>query len=389
MQGLCHERNDLFMPRPIFCTVSLAAMQHNLSIAKNMAMPRAAWGVIKANAYGHGTDMALQGFAQADGLAMLDFKDAQFCRQAGWTKPILMLEGAFEHADVLLAQRLNLNLVVHSQYQLDWIIHSDGPTIGVHLKINTGMNRLGFQPAQASGVYQQLVDCKRTSQIVWMTHFANADAPAQQKNGVLVERQMACFGHGTNGSVANSAALLSKQQATPQPASQTQNLEHELGWVRPGIALYGSSPFANQTAAALGLEPAMALTATIIAVQHLNAGDQVGYGSSFTAAAAMRIGIVSCGYADGYPRHCASGAPIAVDGVRTRTVGRVSMDMLAVDISQIACAGLGSTVELWGAVVPIDEVATAAGTIGYELMCAITARVTRRSTLDLLGAVNI
>ena len=373
------------MPRPIFCTISLAAMQHNLQLARNMAMPRQTWAVIKANAYGHGTDTALRGFADADGLAMLDFKDAQFCRNAGWTKPILMLEGAFDSQDVLLAQQLNLELVVHSQYQLDWICASEGGAkFAVHLKINTGMNRLGFEPAEADAVFHQLQQSQRASRIIWVTHFANADAPAQQTTGVLAQDQLARFARGEQGSVANSAALLSGRQ----PKMLIASLSQDSGWVRPGIALYGSSPFADQTAASLGLKPAMALTAKIIAVQNLNAGDQVGYGSSFTATSSMRIGIVSCGYADGYPRHCASGSPVAVDGVRTTTVGRVSMDMLAVDISAIISARVGSTVELWGALIPIDDVAASAGTIGYELMCAVAGRVTRLSTEQLLSSTE-
>lgn len=368
------------MPRPIFCTISLAAMQHNLQLAQTMALPRNTWAVIKANAYGHGVDMALCGFSNADGLAMLDFQDAQACRQAGWTKPILMLEGAFEARDVELAQQLDLALVVHSQYQLDWLLATTGPQFTVHLKVNSGMNRLGFSPAQADIAYASLTASDRAKSIVWTTHFANADAPDGEHTGVLPSEQLARFGHAQIGSVANSAGLLSQRQ----PPLQSEVLAANDGWVRAGIALYGSSPFASQSARALGLAPAMSLTAKIIAIQQLQKGDQVGYGSSFTVPAAMRIGIVSCGYADGYPRHAATGTPIAVDGVRTRTIGRVSMDMLAVDLTAIDCASIGSDVELWGALIPIDEVACAAATIGYELMCAVATRVTRRTTQQFL-----
>lgn len=368
------------MPRPIFCTISIAAMQHNLAHAQSMALPRLTWAVIKANAYGHSIDIALKGFAAADGLAMLDFQDAQACRLAGWTKPILMLEGAFDAQDMILAGQLDLALMVHSQYQLDWLLASTGPPFAVHLKVNTGMNRLGFLPSHADTIYERIKASGRASQIVWTTHFANADTPDNEHAGVVPNEQLAVFGHGRAGSVANSAALLSRRQ--PAVSGEAQALVE--GWVRPGIALYGSSPFAGQSSRSLGLAPAMSLSAKIIAIQALQKGDQVGYGSSFIATEAMRIGIVSCGYADGYPRHAATGTPIAVDGVRTRTIGRVSMDMLAVDLTNIETAAIGSDVELWGALIPIDEVACAAGTIGYELMCAIAARVNRRTTLQFL-----
>ena len=372
------------MPRPIFCTISIAAMQHNLALAQTMAAPRRSWAVIKANAYGHGIDRALQGFGKADGLAMLDFKDAQACRQAGWTAPILMLEGAFDAQDMLLAGQSDLALVVHSQHQLDWLLATSGPQYQVHLKVNTGMNRLGFSPAQADIAYASLVASQRTSQIVWTTHFANADTPDIDHNGVTPNQQLAMFAHAHLGSVANSAGLLSQRQ----PSMDGKSLHADAGWVRPGIALYGSSPFASRSARSLGLEPAMALTAKIIAIQHLRKGDQVGYGSSFIAPDSMRIGIVSCGYADGYPRHAATGTPIGVDGVRTKTIGRVSMDMLAVDITAIGSAAIGSNVELWGGLIPIDDVASAAGTIGYELMCAVATRVQRRTTQEFLSSVT-
>ena len=369
------------MPRPIFCTISIAAMQHNLALTQVKARPRQSWAVIKANAYGHGINVALQGFARADGLAMLDFQDAQLCRQAGWTAPILMLEGAFDSQDMVLAGQLDLALVVHSPHQLDLLLATTGRPYAVHLKVNTGMNRLGFSPAEADIVYANLKASQRTSRIVWTTHFANADTPDIEHLGVTPNQQLALFAHAHTGSVANSAGLLSQRQ----PGMDGKALSADVGWIRPGIALYGSSPFAGRSARSLGLEPAMALTAKIIAIQQLHKEDQVGYGSSFVAPASMRIGIVSCGYADGYPRHAATGTPIGVNGVRTRTIGRVSMDMLAVDITAIESVTIGSDVELWGALIPIDEVAVAAGTIGYELMCAVAARVGRRTTQELLS----
>jgi alanine racemase len=234
----------------------------------------------------------------------------------------------------------------------------------VFLKLNTGMNRLGLQASELAAAWALLKAARGVEGVVLMTHFATADEPAEG-----VEAQLDRFNAMTAGlslprSLANSAALLRYPQTHGD-------------WVRPGIMLYGSSPFADQDAEALGLRPVMTLESQVIAVQSLQAGDRVGYGGAFTAPHPMRIGIVACGYADGYPRHAGTGTPVLVNGVRTRTVGRVSMDMMSVDLTPVPEAGVGAHVTLWGEGLSVDEVARAAGTIGYELLCRLTSRVPR------------
>lgn len=358
------------MPRPILASLSTAALRHNLGVIRTVTRPEAGdaprvWAVVKAAAYGHGMQVAMAGFESADGLALLDFDDAVRLREAGWRGPVLMLEGAFERADVRAARAHALGLVVHRDEQIAWLRETPGAPIDVHLKINTGMNRLGVPIARCGQAHAELSvgDCGVAS-LTLMTHFARADEP----DGAT--EQLERFDAATRDlpgarSLANSAAVFALPRA-------------HRDWVRPGIALYGSSPFADRSAASLGLRAAMTLTSQPIAVQSLQAGERVGYGGSFTAPGPMRIGIVACGYADGYPRHAPTGTPVVVDGVRTRTLGRVSMDMLAVDLTPLPRAGCGSAVELWGEQVSVDEVAQAAGTIGYELLCAVAPRVPRR-----------
>ena len=354
------------MPRPIRATIRSAALQRNLALLRQRTRradgtgPRL-WAVVKAAAYGHGLGAAQAGFADADGLALLDFDDAIGLRARGWTRPILMLEGAFEPADVATARRHGLSLVVHDAAQIEWLEAQPGAALDLHLKMNSGMNRLGFAPERYRAAYGRVAATQGVASVTLMTHFATAD----DERGVAW--QMEHFTAATEGlpgarSLANSAASLA------HPSTH-------VDWVRPGIALYGGTPFADRSAADLGLVAAMTLESQVIGVQVLAAGDVVGYGASFVADGPLRVGIVACGYADGYPRHAPTGTPVLVEGSRTRTLGRVSMDMLAVDLTALPAAGVGSAVELWGEQLPIDEVAAAAGTIGYELMCAVAPRV--------------
>jgi len=349
------------MPRPVSASVSVAALERNLSLARRLAGGARIWAVVKAHAYGHGLPAAVRGFSKADGLALLEFDNARRLRALGWRGPILMLEGAFGPEDVAMAGEFALSLVVHDASQIAWLRAHRGPAIDAWLKLNTGMNRLGVSPADAPALHRELVSLPGVGMVSLMTHLSDADRPGG------ANAQLERFAQATDGlpgarSVANSAALVDLPQA-----------RHH--WVRPGIMLYGASPFADRDAAALGLVPAMTLRAELIAVQRLQTGDAVGYGGSFVAPRPMRIGIVACGYADGYPRHAPTGTPVAVAGVRTGTVGRVSMDMLAVDLEPVPEAGIGAPVELWGAQVSVDEVAARAGTIGYELLCAVAPRV--------------
>ena len=361
------------MSRDITATTSIGALAHNLWQVRSLAPQSRIWAVVKANAYGHGLEAARRAFAAADGLALLEFDGAVSLREAGWERPILMIEGAFTRADVALAARLGLSLVVHNLEQARWLEEHDGPPVPLFLKINTGLNRLGVPPDAARDMHQRLSRCRMAACVGLMTHFANADLPGGA--GAALD----CFDRATAGidgerSLANSAAVLTVA-------------ESRRHWVRPGIILYGATPFSDRTASSFGFRPAMRLSGRLIAVQQLRRGDAVGYGSNFTAGQTMRIGIVNCGYADGYPRLAPTGTPVAVCGVRTRTVGRVSMDMLAVDIDAIPAAQVGSPVQLWGDLVGVDEVAAAAGTIGYDLLCAVTARV-RRDMVEEFAEVN-
>ncbi len=340
-------------------------MRHNLARVRALSPASRVWAVVKANGYGHGLLNALRGFAGADGLALVEFDLAVRLREAGWRGPILMLEGAFDEGDVHAAQAHRLALVIHRDAQVDWL-SGLGPddALDVYLKFNSGMSRLGFDAAGLRAAHERLAARPGVASMTLMTHFANADLPDGARRP-LARFDEACRGLSGGHSTANSAAIIDVA-----PAHRDA--------VRPGIMLYGASPFADRSAAQLGLRPAMLLRSQLIAVQQLRAGDAVGYGSAFVASAPMRIGVVACGYADGYPRHAPTGTPIAVDGVRTRTVGRIAMDMLMVDLEPVPAAGPGSTVELWGETIPIDEVAASAGTIGYELMCALAPRVTTR-----------
>jgi alanine racemase len=351
------------MPRPIRATISASALAHNLTVAKRHARNARIWAVIKANAYGHGIERAARAFAAADGFAVLDFEEAARLRAAGVTKPILMLEGFFKAADVAVVQKYGLTPVIHNPEQVEMLKHSplEGD-LDLYLKVNSGMNRLGFNVDGLRLAYNALRMHPQVKTITMMTHFADADGPGGIQAQLDWFNEMVKPFEVGQRSIANSATVLRFPDA--------------LGdWVRPGIMLYGCSPFADQSAEQLGLKPAMTLSSEIIATQHLQAGERVGYGFGYEAVGEMTIGIVACGYADGYPRHAPTGTPVLVNGKRTRIVGRVSMDMVSVDISDIPDAYIGSPVTLWGEGLSADEVGAASGTLSYELLCKLTARV--------------
>lgn len=355
------------MPRPIQALVHLGALRHNLDAARRHACARRVWAVVKANAYGHGVERVLPALEAADGLALLDLGEAQRARAAGWRKPILLLEGFFEARDLEVVDRLSLVTVVHDDSQIALLRAFKGQCrIAVHVKINTGMNRLGFPLWRCAAAMAQLQAMPHLDVSTATMHFANADAP-DDGGPAGVAAQLEAFDRALAGwhgqrSLANSAALFMQPQVGGD-------------WVRPGIALYGGTPCAGRASAEFGLRPAMTLRSTLIAVQELTAGDCVGYGSRWRAARPCRIGVVACGYADGYPRVAPEGTPVAVDGQIVPLAGRVSMDMITVDLSSAPAARVGSTVELWGEQVPIDTVAELSGTVGYELMCALAPRV--------------
>ena len=364
------------MPRPIEALVHTAALAQNLTRARSAAPDARLWAVVKANAYGHGIERAYEGLRGADGFALLDLAEAERVRGLGWRGPILLLEGVFEPRDLELVSRLDLWHTVHCTEQIDWLAaHKTAAPQNVFLKMNSGMNRLGFKPESYRAAWARLNALPQVGEIGLMTHFSDADGPRG------IEHQVRVFAAVTRDlpgerSVANSAAILRHRAAGGVPDALLGN-----DWVRAGIMSYGSAPdFPEHDAAHWGLAPTMTLRTKLIATQALEPGDTVGYGSSYMAERPMRIGIAACGYADGYPRHAGTGTPVLVDGTRTTTVGRVSMDMLAVDLSAVPQAGIGSEVTLWGCgpgrtILSIDEVARAAGTIGYELMCALAPRV--------------
>lgn len=359
------------MPRPIQATIRLSALRHNLSVARRHAGDSRIWAVIKANGYGHGLLRAARGLEQADGFAMLDYVEALRLRAEGDRHPILMLEGIFTPEDIVLLGRYSLTPVIHHREQIEMLEkHPPESPIDAYLKVNSGMNRLGFTVDGVRAAHAALAAIPGIRSVTLMTHFADAD-------GEGIEAQLHWFGEMTRDlegprSLANSAALIR------YPASRTD-------WVRPGIMLYGGSPFAapgrddiaarGEDVAGLELQPVMTLSTELISVQNLQPGERVGYGFSFEAKHEMTIGIAACGYADGYPRHAPSGTPVLVAGRRTRTVGRVAMDMICVDITDIEEAYVGTPVTLWGDGLPVDEVANAAGTVSYELMCALAPRV--------------
>lgn len=357
------------MPRPLHATIHVDAMHHNLVQARSCTPQSKIWAVVKANAYGHGLARGMHGFMQADGLALIETDNALRLRELGWVKPILLLEGIFDASDIPLLAEHNMNSTVHCLEQIKMLEYTSlYRPIDVHLKMNTGMNRLGFRPEDFHAAHARLRAIRGIRNITLMTHFANADELEHPRLSIAEQVRRFCLGaDGLPGerSLSNSGGVLHQADLV----SQLQN-----DWVRPGIMLYGGTP-GGRPASDYGLLPTMTLRSEIIGIQRLETGDSVGYGSRFQADRPMTVGVVACGYADGYPRHAEQGTPVLVDGVRTRLVGRVSMDMMTVDLTPVANAHVGSKVTLWGDGLPIDEVAQSAGTIGYELMCALAPRV--------------
>ena len=365
--------DDSLINRPILASIHTEAFRHNLNRVRELAPESKIWSVIKARSYGHGLEAALRGLESTDGFALLDIQDARWLRDKGWKGRILLLEGLFHQNELALAQELACDLVVHCETQIQWLedFHFKGAKpFNIFLKMNSGMNRLGLNPDLYKLAFHRLhaLGCH----IHHMTHFANAD---QVDQSPTVCAQLECFDGmiadiAAPTSLANSAAILWHRNA--------------LGdWVRPGIMLYGASPTGSyQDIEHAHLQAVMHLRSEIIDIQELRKGDRVGYGGRYEAPEAMRIGVVACGYADGYPRQAKDGTPVWVDGgaldgsgLICPLVGRVSMDMMTIDLRHAPQARIGTCVELWGTQVPVDDVAQMSGTIGYELLCALAPRV--------------
>lgn len=344
--------------RPARALIDLEALRHNYRLAREISGARAL-AVVKADAYGHGATRCAAALEDdADGFAVACIEEALELRYAGIRKPILLLEGFFEESELSLIDQHQLWCVVHAAWQVEAIERARlARPLQVWLKLDSGMHRVGLHPAEYRDAHARLLASGKVDKIVLMSHFARADeldCPRSEEQVALFEQARA--GLQAEVSLRNSPAIL----GWPGIASD---------WVRPGIMLYGATPFEQDQAQAARLRPVMTLESKIISVRELPAGEPVGYGARFVAERPTRVGVVAMGYADGYPRHAATGTPIMVDGQMTRLIGRVSMDMLTVDLTDLPGAGLGSRVELWGRNVSASAVAYGCGSIPYQLFC--------------------
>jgi alanine racemase len=354
------------MTRTATAVIDLQALAHNLQQAQTAAPHSQTFAVIKADGYGHGMVPVARALSDAQGFAVANVPEALALREAGIGKSILLLEG-FAHGDELAAIRQqDLIPVIHHAHQLQALEQAGEGNLSVWLKVDTGMHRLGFAPQDAQAVYERLQQCHAVKSIdCLMTHLANADDLADE----TTQRQLETFGQvlpdtGLPRSIANSAGLL----AWPDSRGDV---------VRPGIMLYGASPCLDETAAQRGLKPVMTLQTQLIATKQCRKGDAVGYGGTWICPEDMMLGVAAIGYGDGYPRHAPSGTPVLVNGERVPLAGRVSMDMICVDLSSQPHAKVGDPVVVWGEDLPVEEIAMAAGTISYELFCGVTGRVPR------------
>ena len=346
--------------RPARALIDLQALRHNYQLARELSGARAL-AVVKADAYGHGAVRCAQALQnEADGFAVACIEEALQLREAGISGPILLLEGFFEAAELALIDRHDLWCVVHAQWQIEAIeqAYLERP-LTLWLKLDSGMHRVGFHPADYPTAYKRLLACGKVAKVVLMSHFSRAD----ELDSARSDEQLAVFQQARAGLVAevslrNSPALL----GWPSVPSD---------WSRPGIMLYGATPFEQPHEVASRLRPVMTLESRVISVRDLPAGEPVGYGARFISDRPTRVGVVALGYADGYPRHAPTGTPVLIDGQASRVIGRVSMDMLTVDLSDLPGAGLGSYVEFWGRTVLASDVAVAAGTIPYQLFCNV------------------
>ena len=353
------------MSRPTRAAIDLGALRANLERVRRLAPDSRIMAVIKANAYGHGIEPAARALAGADAFAVACMDEAMQVRAAGLSQPVVLLEGVFSSLELAGAGSHHFEVVVHDRQQLDLVCSLDATAeLRVWLKIDTGMSRLGFPPGEARAAWDRLQAAPGVRKPVGlMTHLACAD----EEPDTRTPEQLALFEKVTHGlpgprSIANSAGVLR------WPAAHAD-------WVRPGIILYGVSPVPGRNGADEGLRPAMTVSTQLISVRELARGDTVGYGATWTVPESMRIGVAAIGYGDGYPRHAPNGTPVLVRDARCALVGRVSMDMITIDLRGCPEARAGDRVVLWGEGLPVEEIATAAGTIPYELLCGVTQRV--------------
>jgi alanine racemase len=356
--------------RLIRALVDSNALRHNLSVIRARAGRARVIAVVKANAYGHGLTSTARALAAADAFAVARLEEALTLRAAGIDQRILLLAGVFSDTQLIEAARAGLDLVVHDVRQIELLEAArNAASLALWLKIDSGMNRLGFACAEfpaALARLERLAPAPRELRL--MTHLASAN----ERDDRTTAQQLARFRAATRGldyevSIANSAGLFG-------------DLTLGCHWIRPGLALYGASPFEGTPAERLGLKPAMTLMSSVIALRRVGRGETVGYGGAWVAPRGSLIAIVAAGYGDGIPRSCANGTPVLIAGQRAPLVGRVSMDMLAVDVTELAAIAVGDAVVLWGEGLPVEEVARHAGTIPYELLCSVSQRVPLEAT---------
>lgn len=351
------------MNRPAQAVLDLSALSHNLERVRALAPGRGVMAVIKANGYGHGMVAAARALSKADAFAVACLDEALILREAGISHPLVLLEGFFSVREFAAIIQHRLSAVIHHEAQLQMLAADRPPApMPVWLKVDSGMHRLGLAPDRVTVVYQRLQDLPVTL-LGWMTHLACAD----ERDNPATAQQLGCFRQATAPysepkSMANSAGIL----AWP---------ESHGDWVRPGLMLYGVSPFAGQTGADHDLRPALTLASRLMAVNRFKRGDRIGYGGEWRCPEDMPVGVVAAGYGDGYPRHAEAGTPVLINGRRVPLIGRVSMDMICVDLRAQPAARIGDPVCLWGPDLPVEEVACHAGTIPYELLCHLNARV--------------
>ena len=356
------------MTRPAQATLDLPALSHNLTQVRRLAPGRRIMAVIKANAYGHGMVKTARALGEADAFAVACLDEAIILREAGIAQPLVLLEGFFDATELPLLTQHRLITVVHHEEQLAILEGSrlDAP-LPVWIKVDSGMHRLGLAPAKLGEIWKRLNSCGSLKVLGFMTHLANAD----YRNDPLTLYQLKSFTEAVEAypgqrSIANSAAVLSWPQTHGD-------------WVRPGIMLYGVSPFAESSGSSHDLKPVMSLHSRLMAVNHFKRGDRIGYGGEWECPEDMSVGVVAIGYGDGYPRHAKAGTPVLLNNKRAPLIGRVSMDMICIDLRGQAQARIGDPVCLWGEGLPVEEVARYAGTIPYELLCRVTSRVHFRS----------
>ena len=353
------------MTRPSRVIIDIKALEHNFSRIKELVHNSKIMAIIKADAYGHGIVRVAKTLRDADAFGVACLEEAEQLRIASITTPIILLEGPYKPNDLSLIIKLNLQVVIHNEYQLELLEKSkiDG-AIKVWLKIDTGMHRLGFSVDKTEEMLRRLMLCRNiNSTPILMSHLATAN----EKNHALTYQQLDTFREiskivNIEKTIANSAAVINFPDV-------------HFDWVRPGLMLYGVSPLINSCGHDHGLKSVMTLESEIISIQYLSKGEPVGYGATWRCPENMPVGIIAAGYGDGFPRHAKSGTPILVNNIRCPLIGRASMDMLTIDLRNQSNAKIGDRVVLWGGSLPIEEIATYAETIPYELLCGVHKRL--------------